>query len=65
MTEFFAHLNDEMPKGYIPYHLDISTVKHYKEVKALKKAIKKRKKEEAKSENKGRRDGTEDIDIFG
>lgn len=65
MTEFFAYVNEEMPKGYVPYHLDISTIKHNKEVKAFKRAIKKQKKEEEKTANQGRRDGTEDIDIFG
>jgi len=58
MTEFFSYVNDEMSINYIPYHLDITTIKNNKEVKALKKAIKKRKKDILKS-------SIEDIDIFG
>lgn len=65
MTELISLVNDEIPLGYISYHLDLAGVRQNKEVRALKKEIKKRKKEENKSENKGRRDGTEDIDIFG
>jgi len=65
MTELFAYLNNNMPKGYKSYHLDMSSVRVNKKVKAFRKEIKKQKKEEAKLENKGRKDGTEDIDIFG
>lgn len=64
MTEFFSHVNSEIPLGYVPYHLDLTAVRQDKKVRALKKAITKRRKEESKLENKGRRDGTEDIDIF-
>ena len=64
MTELICYVNDEMPSGYISYHLDMSSIRADKEVKALKKAIKKRKKDEEKLANKGKKDGTEDIDIF-
>ena len=65
MTEFFSYVNDDMPTGYLAYHLDMTVVKHNKEVKALKKAIRKRRKDEEKFETKGKKDGTEDVDIFG
>lgn len=61
LTEFISYINDEMPTGYISYHLDMTDVRQDKEVKAIKKIIKKSK----KLLNKGRKDGTEDIDIFG
>ena len=65
ITEFISYVNDEIPKGYVPYHLDISLIRNVKEVKAFKKAIKKYKKDEKKLDNQGKKDGTEDIDIFG
>lgn len=55
LTEFFAYINDEIPKGYVPYHLDLSTIKNDKEVKKLKREIKKQKKNSE----------YEDVDIFG
>lgn len=65
MTELISYVNDEITKGYVYYHIDITNEKHHPDVKALKKAIRKRRKEEEKLENKGRKDGTEDVDIFG
>lgn len=64
MTELMAVVNDEIPKGYISYHLNLTDVRANPEVKALKKAIKKRKKEENKRDNQGNKNGTENIDIF-
>jgi len=65
LTEFFSYVNEEMPSGYIAYHLDMPRVRADKEIKALKKAIKKRKKDDAKLDNQGKKDGTEDVDLFG
>ena len=61
LTEFFSYINETIPSGYQFYHLDISSVKANKKVKAFKKEIKKHKKEEMEC----RKNGTEITDIFG
>jgi len=65
LTEALAYVNDEVPSGYISYHLDMPSIRANKDVKSLKKAIKKRNKEESKLENQGKKNGTEDVDLFG